>query len=487
MAAPFEIPFDTQLAFLWNELTGSENRTLRGLRANNQLLPRDYAKLFEELYERSGGKGMEARMNNAATVFAGMQNEVPDLPQNAIRAYRFLTDKGLSGQQAAGVVGNLMAESYNEIRPDAFNPEGGGQGAYGIAQWRGSRLDALNKFAEANKPRDAEPPLEAKMNGKKPMSLLRMFQDPQTMRTMAGNFFTKRDPASGLTKAQSLAAGMDALILRGYGQGDAIRQGGLRRAEVDRQNLTADWFAKQPNGEMYAEMLRMGVPIGQVYTAYQKAQTGDYVVVGDALVDRKTGKVIYQGQGAGGGSRRISLPDGTVIDLGPSFDGDLNESQAMLYGQRMKDANVILNTFEGQGTDIFQNVLNNVPWGLGRMAQTSEFKSFDDARRDFVNAVLRRESGAAIAPSEFESAARQYFPVVGDGPQQIEEKRRRRETATQLLIASAGPSGQQYLALLEAEQKKLNPLFGTPEYEKERKRLEEQQANTSANGNTVIE
>lgn len=234
MDAPFNIPFDTQLAFLWNELTGKENRTLRGLRSNNQLLPRDYARMFEELYERAGGKGMEARMNNAATVFAGMQNEVPDLPPNAIRAYRFLTDKGLSGQQAAGIVGNLMAESYNEIRPNAYNPEGGGQGAYGIAQWRGPRLDALNAFAEANKPRDAGPPLEAKMNGNKPMSLLRM---PQNLKEKLSNPL-QRDPATGLNPLQSLAAGMDALVLRGYGQGQAIREKGLRRAAFEREEKT---------------------------------------------------------------------------------------------------------------------------------------------------------------------------------------------------------------------------------------------------------
>lgn len=234
MDAPFNIPFDTQLAFLWNELTGKENRALRGLRSNNQLLPRDYARLFEELYERAGGKGMNARMNNAATVYSAMQSEVPDLPRNAIRAYRFLTDKGLSGQQAAGVVGNLMAESYNEIRPNAYNPEGGGQGAYGIAQWRGPRLDALNAFAEANKPRDAGPPLEAKMNGNKPMSLLRM---PQNLKDKLSNPL-QRDPMTGLNPLQSLAAGMDALVLRGYGQGQAIREKGLRRAAFDREEKT---------------------------------------------------------------------------------------------------------------------------------------------------------------------------------------------------------------------------------------------------------
>ena len=156
----------------------------------------------------------------------------------------------------------------------------------------------------------------------------------------------------------------------------------------------------------------------------------------------------------------------------------------MLYGQRMKDANVILNTFENQGTDIFQNVLNNALTKVWRrLANLSHLMT----RVVILLMLYFVVSQAAIAPSEFESAARQYFPVVGDGPQQIEEKRRRRETATRLLIASSGPSGQQYLALLEAEQKKLNPLFGTPEYEEERKRLEAEQANTSVNGNTVIE
>ena len=238
---------------------------------------------------------MDTRMNNASNVFEQMQNEVPDLPQNVIRAYRFLTDKGLSGAQASGVVGNLMAESYPELRANAFNPEGGGQGAYGIAQWRGSRLDDLNAFAKAKRPQEAGTPLTAKMNGRKPMSLL-SFMQPDNSGMNFGQRLMKRDPESGLNFLGRLGAGLDAVVLEGTGIGDQIRAQGAQRAETMKQNLTADWFAKQPNGELYAEMLRMGVPVGQVYQAYTKASQGDYVVVGDALVDRKSGKVIYQGK-----------------------------------------------------------------------------------------------------------------------------------------------------------------------------------------------
>lgn len=301
-------------------------------------------------------------------------------------------------------------------------------------------------------------------------------QGTQSQGQMTGmnRFMNQRNPATGLTPFQALGAGMDSLILRGYGQGQAIREQGLRQAQADKTNLTAEWFASQPNGALFAEMLKMGVPVAQVYAAYQKMIQGDAVTVGKFLVDRKTGKVLFDGsKGSGSGMGGVEiLPDGTIkITKGAVPDVDLNQSQAMLYGQRMKDANKLLKKYETSGTDFFQNALQLVPWGLGRTMQSDDFKDFDDARRDFVNAVLRRESGAAIADSEFESARRQYFPVIGDGPRQIEEKRKRRERATELLILASGPEGAAYLKLLEAEQKAINPLYGTEAYIQEQKDL----------------
>ena len=256
MAAPFDIPFDTQLAFLWNELTGKENRTLKALRGNNELSPSGYAKQFEQLYERAGGSGMDTRMNNASNVFEQMQNEVPNLPQNVIRAYRFLTDKGLSGAQASGVVGNLMAESYPELRANAFNPEGGGQGAYGIAQWRGSRLDDLNAFAKANRPQEAGTPLTAKMNGRKPMSLL-SFMQPDNSGMNLGQRLMKRDPATGLNLFGRIGRGLDAVVLPSSRMGEQIAQQGAQRAEyekgqLDINNTIAFFEARSKEGDKLA-------------------------------------------------------------------------------------------------------------------------------------------------------------------------------------------------------------------------------------------
>ena len=49
-------------------------------------------------------------------------------------AMEFFLDQGWTSEQAAGLVANLQAESYDHIDPAAEN-----SGAYGIAQWRGSR------------------------------------------------------------------------------------------------------------------------------------------------------------------------------------------------------------------------------------------------------------------------------------------------------------------------------------------------------------
>lgn len=62
----------------------------------------------------------------------------------------------------------------------------------------------------------------------------------------------------------------------------------------------------------------------------------------------------------------------------------------------------------------------------------------EQAQRDFINAVLRQESGAAIGESEFENAKKQYFPQPGDGAAVIAQKAANRKTAIQGFKNNAG-------------------------------------------------
>ena len=60
---------------------------------------------------------------------------------------------------------------------------------------------------------------------------------------------------------------------------------------------------------------------------------------------------------------------------------------------------------------------------------------FEQAERNFINATLRRESGAAIAESEFDSARKQYIPQPGDSAGVLEAKRQNRLRIQQQLEA----------------------------------------------------
>lgn len=117
---------------------------------------------------------------------------------------------------------------------------------------------------------------------------------------------TQRKEDQIFTPMQRFGMGLDALILPEARMGESIREQALaqyaRNEQKDIQNKTAKWLATQPGGQVYAAAVESGVPINQVYAAYLKAQEGDYVVVGNQLVDRKSGKVIFSAPTSKGGT-----------------------------------------------------------------------------------------------------------------------------------------------------------------------------------------
>lgn len=61
---------------------------------------------------------------------------------SAKEAMKFFQDKGWTKEQAAGIVGNLMAESSVNLKTDDYNPQ---EQAYGIAQWRLPRQEDFKR------------------------------------------------------------------------------------------------------------------------------------------------------------------------------------------------------------------------------------------------------------------------------------------------------------------------------------------------------
>lgn len=148
----------------------------------------------------------------------------------------------------------------------------------------------------------------------------------------------------------------------------------------------------------------------------------------------------------------------------------LTESQAkaLLFATRMQQADQALGDMakKGVGSPSLGQQLTGGEGLLG-MAATAmaspEQQQVDQAQRDFLNAVLRRESGAAISQSEFSNARKQYFAQPGDSPQVLDQKMRNRQTAINGLFAEV-PEGRRNSVAGAAPKPAAKPLTGVVDF-----------------------
>lgn len=147
--------------------------------------------------------------------------------------------------------------------------------------------------------------------------------------------------------------------------------------------------------------------------------------------------------------------------------GKLNDEQgkAVGFGTRAKEASAILSKLEGEGVKdvgkirstvgstlgmtpligekLEQNVMstaNVLPGFLG--GPNEQQQATLQARKNFATAVLRKESGASISPTEFADVERIYFPAPGDDANILRQKQRARDLAINALEVQAGPGAR---------------------------------------------
>lgn len=325
----------------------------------------------------------------------------------------------------------------------------------------GADVSGMEKFAEdaakVKKAIDDNPQLE---------------QDPTFMDQVKGYFGNRENMirlamafnTMRLTPDQGLAAALGSEL-------KDIRA--TSRAQAER-NKTAAYFDKvDPE---IANAIRGGLDAKDAIALYREKQKG--VVVGKMVINPTTGAIIYDGSSQGsdlpdsvqkimwgakqlglepgsekyreyiasqlkGKSQTITLDkDGNLVITEGTGGGSLGkqsegQSKALAFGTRMAVSQDTINAFETEGTSIRNALAQRVPFG-GNFISTPEFKLYDQAKRDFVNALLRWESGAAIGPAEFQSADLQYFPQPGDTPDVIENKRRNRDVMIKVMQSVAG-------------------------------------------------
>ena len=153
---------------------------------------------------------------------------------------------------------------------------------------------------------------------------------------------------------------------------------------------------------------------------------------------------------------------------GKGKDTALTESQgnATAFGMRMIESDKILADLEKAGKkdtgivkgivggavglipfigdkleDASGSIFNALPQVLGGLSP--EQQRVAQARINFITALLRKESGAAISASEFATAEKNYFPKPGDDDATVAQKQQARQTAIKAMQIQAGPGAKQ--------------------------------------------
>jgi hypothetical protein len=138
------------------------------------------------------------------------------------------------------------------------------------------------------------------------------------------------------------------------------------------------------------------------------------------------------------GGTTTAVPGGTVTTTPiktPKLTGA--ESKAAGFADRMAASEAILSKVGQEGASFWGRIKETAPGG--NYLQSDEYQQFEQARRDFINAQLREESGAVISMEEFANADRQYFPQPGDSARVIRQKKENRTRALEAMKRGAGP------------------------------------------------
>jgi hypothetical protein len=110
------------------------------------------------------------------------------------------------------------------------------------------------------------------------------------------------------------------------------------------------------------------------------------------------------------------------------------QSNAAGFADRMAFNEQHIQPFEGEAASRWTQVRNMLP----REAQSGQAQAYSSAKKNWIAAQLRKESGAAISQGEYDEADKQYFPQPGDGAEVIKQKRELRKLAAESMRRSSG-------------------------------------------------
>ena len=123
--------------------------------------------------------------------------------------------------------------------------------------------------------------------------------------------------------------------------------------------------------------------------------------------------------------------------------GKLTEGQekTIIYGNRAARALDALDQVDTALTNYWDAQGSGLPLGIGNQVVSEDYQKARQLSDEFLSAILRKDTGAAITDQEMQIYGRTYLPQPGDSPAVLEQKRAARRQAVDDLRRGLGDRG----------------------------------------------
>jgi hypothetical protein len=246
-----------------------------------------------------------------------------------------------------------------------------------------------------------------------------------------------------------LVAGLNSMRYKpDSGIATIAAQGMKEQSSQKGRNLTADQLERMGYKE-YAQAVRNGSMKGSTaWTLVNKQDKETDTIQNIKWRAKEAGltegskdyKDFVLNYGRAGGFEIVTNPDGTFSIKQGTTGGKGSQmtqsmGQATGFFKRVQTANKILTDLDTQGTLWTNWLLGEIP--AANFMLSNDGRRYLQAKNNFINAVLRQESGAAIADTEYTRADVQYFPQPGDDEATIRQKAQNRKDVQDALEIQA--------------------------------------------------
>ncbi|MDV3515172.1 hypothetical protein [Stenotrophomonas sp. C1657] len=288
---------------------------------------------------------------------------------------------------------------------------------------------------------------------------------------MLANENVNPDVLSSLQKTIMTQAGHDAATLGDYDKANQhlFAIGGAKQlSRIDEQNLMQNQYVTGGGGISTTDQGRSNIRRNDASAASSYASADNSRA---SAARTRQAMSLDRADVLGGGGRPASkAPSGyrwtangslEAIPGGPADKGTLGgvgvgkltegQGKDIVYYSRGRDSNELLTkngnsllmTEGGQGArGIVDSALQSLPLlgdsGVVNSLLSPERKQAKQAAAEFLSAILRKDTGAAITQQEFDIYGPMYLPMPGDDRRTLEQKSLAREGALESIKAGLG-------------------------------------------------